>query len=251
MRVAVLGIDIGGTGIKGAPVDVRRGAVTAERFRIKTPRPSTPDAVADVVGQIVAHFSYNGLVGVTFPGVVRNGVVETAANVDKSWIGTDLPALLKTKLDVDAVAVNDADAAAIAETAHGAAKNVKGVVILLTFGTGVGSGLVMDERLVPNTELGHLELDGKDAERHVAESVREKNNWSWKQWAKRANNYLASVDALFSPDLFVIGGGIDKAAQDWLPLLQTRAPVEVARLGNLAGIIGAAKNAQRLAARVR
>ena len=245
LRVAVLGVDVGGSGIKGALVDVRRGVPVTERFRVRTPHPATPDAVAAVIGEVVTHFAATGLAGVTFPGVVRAGVVETAANMHKSWIGVHLPALLNDKLQTQAISINDADAAAVAESAYGAARGVNGVVLLLTFGTGVGSGMVLDGRLVPNTEIGHLELGGKDAERQVAESVREKNGWSWKKWAKHANHYLAEVEALFSPDLLVVGGGIDKASSEWLPLLKTRAPVRVAALGNMAGIIGAARTAQR------
>jgi polyphosphate glucokinase len=157
----------------------------------------------------------------------------------------NLPALAKARLGTAPVAINDADAAAVAESAHGAAKGVKGVVLVLTFGTGVGSGLLVDGTLVPNTELGHLPMNGKDAERRVAESVREKKNWSWKKWAGPTNDYLAMLEGLFSPDLFVVGGGIAKAPDKWLPLLTARAPVKVATLGNLAGIVGAAMTAHR------
>jgi len=249
LTVAILGIDVGGSGIKGALVDVRRGATTTERFRLKTPKPATPERVIDVIGEVAAHFAHKGPVGITFPGVVRDGVVETAANMHKSWIGKNLPDLVKDKLALDAVALNDADAAAIAESAHGAAKGVAGLVVLLTFGTGVGSGMVVDGRLVPNTEIGHLELNGKDAERQVAEGVREANGWSWKKWSKAANDYLALVESLFWPDLIVIGGGVAKNPNDWLPLLKTRAELRVAALGNEAGIVGAAKAAQRAQAR--
>ena len=249
LTVAILGIDVGGSGIKGALVDVRRGATTTERFRLKTPKPATPERVIDVIGEVAAHFAHKGPVGITFPGVVRDGVVETAANMHKSWIGKNLPDLVKDELALDAVALNDADAAAIAESAHGAAKGVAGLVVLLTFGTGVGSGMVVDGRLVPNTEIGHLELNGKDAERQVAEGVREANGWSWKKWSKAANDYLALVESLFWPDLIVIGGGVAKNPNDWLPLLKTRAELRVAALGNEAGIVGAAKAAQRAQAR--
>ena len=251
VAVAVLGIDIGGTGIKGAPVDVRRGVLTADRIRLLTPHPATPDAVVKTIGELVSAFSWTRPLGVTFPGVVVDGEVRTATNLDKAWVGVNLPALLRDRLQVDAVAINDADAAGVAEAAHGAAKGAAGLTILLTFGTGVGSGMLLDGRLIPNSELGRLEMDGKRAELSVAEVVREKKKLSWKQWAPRANDYLAMVEALFSPSLFVIGGGIDSHSAKWLPLLKTRAPIKVAALGNQAGIVGAAMTAQRSAARGR
>ena len=247
--MAVLGVDIGGSGIKGALVDVRRGTLTTDRYRVKTPKPATPDALVEVIGEVAAHFKHSGPVGITFPGVLTGGVVQTAVNLHKSWIGQNLPDLVKDKLGFDAVALNDADAAAVAEGAHGAAAGVKGLVILLTFGTGVGSGFLLDGRLVPNTEIGHLEMNGKDAERQVAEAVREEQGWSWKKWAKPANQYLSIVESLFWPELIVIGGGITKTSADWLPLLQARAPLRVATLGNEAGIVGAAKSAHRATAR--
>lgn len=236
----VLGIDIGGTGIKGAPVDIRKGSLTADRFRLPTPRPATPEAVLRCVGEIVRHFDWHGILGVTFPGVVAGGVVRTAPNLDRSWPGRDLPELVRRETGLRAQAINDADAAGLAEIAHGVAKRAPGVVVVVTFGTGVGSGLFVDGRLVPNTELGHLELRGKDAERRVAESVREKRSWSWKRWADETNGYLAELDELLSPDLIVIGGGIAKKADAFLPLLRSQAPLRVAALGNEAGIVGAA-----------
>lgn len=243
--MAVLGIDIGGSGIKGAPVDTRRGKLVAERFRIETPQPAKPDAVVDTVGEIAKHFAWSGPVGVTFPGVVMNGRVCTAANVDKSWIGQDLPVLLRERCDLDAVALNDADAAGVAEVAHGCAKGARGVVLLLTFGTGIGSALLYDGKLVPNSELGHLQLRGKDAERRAAESVREQKKWSWRKWATNANDYLEMVENLLWPELILIGGGIAKKPDSWLSLLKTRAELRVAALGNEAGIVGAAMTAAR------
>jgi polyphosphate glucokinase len=248
--MAVLGIDIGGSGIKGAPVDTRAGRLVEDRFRVKTPRSGEPDAVVECIGAVAEHWNWRGPVGVTFPGVVRDGVIGTAVNLHPSWVGTNLPALLEERLGLAAVALNDADAAGVAEVAHGAAKGVPGLVVVLTFGTGVGSAMLIDGRLVPNTEIGHLELGGADAERQVAESVREKKGWSWKKWAGHANDYLALVEKLFWPDLIVVGGGIAKQPDDWLPLLETRAPVRVAALGNLAGIVGAAMAAEPAAARV-
>ena len=241
----VLGIDIGGTGIKGAPVEVRRGTLATERFRLLTPQPATPDAVVKSLREIVEKFTWHDRVGVTFPGVVQGGVVRTAANMDKSWVGTDFAGLIKSDLGLSAYVLNDADAAGLAEVAHGAAKRVRGVVLVVTFGTGVGSGLFVDGRLVPNTELGHVELDGRDAEKRVAESVREAKKLSWKKWTRRVNDYLAELEELFSPDLFVVGGGIAKKPDQFLPLLKTRAPVRVAALGNEAGIVGAAMAANQ------
>lgn len=249
--MAVTGIDIGGTGIKGALVDVRRGRLTTERVRILTPRPATRDAVLATVVEVVAQVGGDGVVGVTFPGVITHGTVRTAPNLGKDWIGTDLPTLLSARIERPVIAVNDADAAGVAEVGHGVAKGRKGVVLMLTFGTGVGSALFLDGKLVPNTELGHVELDGVDAEKIVSEIARERRGLSWKKWAKHANAYLAELEGLFSPDLFVIGGGITKKPDAFLPLLKTRAPVTVAALGNEAGIVGAAMTAARPATPAR
>lgn len=243
--MAVLGIDIGGSGIKGGLVDVRRGALVGERVRVPTPSKGDPAGVLDGIAEVAGRFERVTAVGITFPGVVTAGTIRTSANLDRAWIGQNLPALVKERLGIEPIALNDADAAAVAEAAHGAAKGVAGVVMMLTFGTGVGSGLLVDGQLVPNTELGHLPMNGKDAEKRVAESVREKKKWSWKKWSGPANDYLGMLEALFSPDLFVIGGGIAKAPDKWLPLLDTQAPVKVATLGNLAGIVGAAMSAHR------
>lgn len=248
--MAVLGIDIGGSGIKGGLVDTRRGTLVGERYRVPTPQGGDVDGIVKCIGEVVEHFPRATGAGITFPGVVTNGTIRTAANVDAGWVGQNLPALVKERLGLTAVALNDADAAAVAESAHGAAKGVSGVVMMLTFGTGVGSGLLVDGTLVPNTELGHLPMNGKDAEKRVAESVREKKKWSWKKWAGPANDYLGMLEALFSPDLFVIGGGIAKAPDKWLPLLKTQAPVKAATLGNLAGIVGAAMTAHKSRSRV-
>lgn len=250
-RVAVLGIDIGGTGVKGGLVDVRRGVLVGDRFRVETPPGGPVDGVLERIDEVVSHFRHRGPVGITFPGVVTAGTIRTSANLDKAWIGQCLPALVKNRLGIEPVVLNDADAAAVAEAAHGAAKGDKGVVILLTFGTGVGSGVLVDGTLVPNTELGHLPMNGKDAEKRIAESVREKKKWSWKKWAGPTNDYFALLEVLFSPDLLVVGGGIAKAPDKWLPLLKTQAPVKVATLGNLAGIVGAAMTAHRAVSPVR
>jgi len=236
------GIDIGGSGIKGAIVDVTTGRLTTERRRIPTPQPSTPDAVAGVVAELVRAADWHGDVGATFPAVIKHGVARSAANVDPSWVGTDVDKLFTEVVGGgnEVVVLNDADAAGIAEARWGAAKGVNGVVIMLTFGTGIGSALLMNGVLVPNTELGHLELDGHDAETRAAASVRDEHGMSYKKWSQRVNRYMQHVEALFTPDLFVVGGGVSKNADKWVPLLELQTPVEPAQLLNDAGIVGAA-----------
>jgi len=236
------GIDIGGSGIKGAIVDVTTGRLTTERRRIPTPQPSTPDAVAGVVAELVHAADWHGDVGATFPAVIKHGVARSAANVDPSWVGTDVDRLFTQVVGAgnEVVVLNDADAAGIAEARWGAAKGVNGVVIMLTFGTGIGSALLMNGVLVPNTELGHLELDGHDAETRAAASVRDEHGMSYKKWSQRVNRYMQHVEALFTPDLFVVGGGVSKNADKWVPLLELQTPVEPAQLLNDAGIVGAA-----------
>ncbi|MGH8859657.1 MAG: polyphosphate--glucose phosphotransferase [Jatrophihabitantaceae bacterium] len=236
------GIDIGGTGIKGAIVDTGTGNLVTARKRILTPRPSTPEAVADVVAKLVSDAGWHGPVGATFPAVIQHGVARSAANVDPSWIGTDVDACFTkaTGSATDVYVLNDADAAGIAEARFGAARGVPGVVILLTFGTGIGSALLIDGVLVPNTELGHLELDGHDAEKRAAASVREDSKMSYKDWAKRVERYMSHVERLFTPDLFVVGGGVSKDAEKWVPRLKLHTAVKPAELLNDAGIVGAA-----------
>jgi len=239
-----LGIDIGGSGIKGAPVDLATGKLLAERFRIDTPQPATPKAVAETVGRVAANFTWSGPVGVTFPGVVTHGIVHTAANMDPGWVGIDAAKLFAPLLDLDqheqVQVLNDADAAGLAEIAHGAGRGQDGVVLLLTFGTGIGSALFLDGRLVPNTELGHLEIRGKDAEDRASAKVKEDKDLSWGKWAGRVDEYLNHVEALFSPDLVIIGGGVSKNPDKFLPMLDLRARVVAATLANAAGIVGAA-----------
>jgi polyphosphate glucokinase len=237
------GIDIGGSGIKGAPVDLDGGQFAAERLRIPTPSPSTPGAVADVVADIVNSFgdeSGSEAIGVTFPAVIQHGVARTAANVDQAWIDTDVDALFTARLGRRVHVVNDADAAGVAEARFGAARGVKGVVIVCTLGTGIGSALLMDGVLVPNTELGHLEIGGHDAESRAADSVRERENLTWEHWARRLQTYFQTVEKLFSPDLIVIGGGVSKKSSKYLPLIDVRTTMVPAQLLNDAGIIGAA-----------
>jgi polyphosphate glucokinase len=240
--LTLLGIDIGGTGIKGAPVDVETGQLVAERFRIDTPQPALPNAVADVVEQIAAHFNYKGPAGVTFPAVVKHGVTYTAANVDQTWIGTDAGKLFSQHIGGPVMVVNDADAAGVAEIHFGAGRDRMGVVILVTLGTGIGSAVFLDGKLLPNTEFGHLMIRGKEAERRASERVRVQKKLSWKQWAKRISEFLNNMENLFSPDLFIIGGGISKKADKFFPLLRTKTEVIIvpAQMRNDAGIIGAA-----------
>lgn len=237
------GIDIGGSGIKGAPVDLATGEFADKRKRIPTPETSTPEAVAEVCGKILEHFGVGAEVpvGITFPAPIRHGVIPFIANLDKSWKGVHVPDLMSASIGRTVTAVNDADAAGIAEVAYGAAKGVAGTVILTTLGTGIGSALIVDGVLVPNTELGHLEIDGHDAESRASDAAREREELSWVRWAKRLNKYYTTVEMLFSPDLFVVGGGVSKEHEEFLPLIKTRTPIVPAALRNAAGIVGAAK----------
>ncbi|MBG0812631.1 polyphosphate--glucose phosphotransferase [Planomonospora sp. ID82291] len=241
-----LGIDIGGSGIKGAPVDLEKGELTEERLRIPTPDPAGPEEVTGVVGQIVRHFGWTGPIGVTFPGVVLNGITMTAANVDPRWVGADACGLFSAAAGRPVTVLNDADAAGLAEVEIGAAKGEAGVVLMLTFGTGIGSALFVDGRLVPNTELGHLEIRGKDAERRASDSARERHDLSWDEWAERVEEYLRHVEMLFSPSLIVIGGGVSKKSEKFLPKVSVRTRVVPAALRNEAGIVGAAMAAAHL-----
>ena len=242
--MTVLGIDIGGSGIKGAPVDVKAGRLLAERFRLETPQPSLPEAVAETVRQVAENFpETTGPIGVAFPAIVRHGMILSAANVDDSWIGTDARALFTSACGRPATVINDADAAGLAEAGTGAAAGRRGVVIVITLGTGIGSALLMDGALVPNTELGFLEMGGKAAERIASNRVRAEEGLSFAEWAERLNDYFAKLDRLFSPDLLVIGGGVSKQFHRFGPLLRSRAPIVPAALRNQAGIIGAAMRA--------
>ena len=241
------GIDIGGSGIKGAPVDLATGEFTADRVRIETPRPATPAAVATTVAQLVDSFDLPRAlpIGVTFPAVIQHGVARSAANVDDSWIGTDVTAVIAEATGRRVLTVNDADAAGYAETLYGAARDHGGVVLVVTLGTGIGSCLVVDGTLVPNTELGHLEIDGYDAETRAADSAREREGLDWAQWAARLQRYFRVVEDLLWPDLIVVGGGVSKKHEQFLPLLDLRTPIVPAELRNAAGIVGAAALAAR------
>jgi polyphosphate glucokinase len=235
------GIDIGGTGIKGAPVDLATGKLLSDRKKILTPRPSTPDAVAEVVREVAQSFGWTGVTGATFPGVVVNGTVRTAANVDKSWIGTDAASLFGKAIGTGVTVLNDADAAGIAEMTFGAGVGVMGSVLMLTFGTGVGSALFTDGVLVRNTEFGHIEIRGKDAERRASEHAKVEHDWGWKDWTARVSEYLQRIEALMSPNLIIVGGGISKESDKWVPMLTgIQAKIVPAALQNDAGIVGAA-----------
>ena len=235
------GVDVGGSGIKGAPVDLTRGAFATERVRHRTPQPATPEAVCDVVARVLDEAGVpEGRFGMTLPAVVLQGVVRTAANIDDAWIGTDVVALVAERTGRQVTVVNDADAAGLAEARYGAARGVAGTVLVLTLGTGIGSALLRDGRLVPNTELGHLELDGHVAETRAAGAVREREELTWEQWAERLSAYLQHVDRLLWPDLVLLGGGVSRKSEKWLHLVDARPPLRTTELLNDAGVIGAA-----------
>jgi polyphosphate glucokinase len=238
--MTVLGIDVGGSGIKGAPVDVAAGELTEERLRVVTPQPADVDRVVAAVREVAERFGDVDRVGITFPGVVVGGVVRTAANVETSWIDTDAAARFTEVIGRPVTVVNDADAAGIAEMTYGAGHGRPGVTLMLTFGTGIGSALFLDGRLVPNTELGHLELHGQDAELRASDRAREVEDLSWEQWAHRVQQYLRHVEYLLRPDLIIIGGVVSKKTDKWLHFVDVRTPLVPAALLNNAGIIGAA-----------
>jgi polyphosphate glucokinase len=241
----VVGVDIGGTGIKGAPVDINEGRFAAERVRLATPSLATPRAVVDVVGEVLQQIGVGGPVGVTVPAVVRRGVVETAAHIDQSWIGVDAVELFSKATGRPVAVMNDADAAGIAEVRFGAGHGHDGVVVVVTLGTGIGSALFADGTLVPNSELGHLPLHHGAAEDWAAESVHEDDDLSWKKYAHRLQAYLELVERVLWPDLIIIGGGVSKKADKFLPRIELHTPVVPAQLHNDAGIIGAALSAPK------
>jgi polyphosphate glucokinase len=239
-----LGIDIGGTGMKAAPVEVSTGRLIADRFRIPTPTPSTPEAMAEVVRELDLHFADitggTGPVGVAFPAVVRSGVVHSAANIDPSWVGVDAASAFSAALGRPVVVVNDADAAGLAEMSFGAGRGRDGLVVTLTLGTGIGSGMFMDGALVPNTEFGHLEFRGESVERYAAASARSREDLSWRDWADRVGEFLEMVDRLFSPDLVILGGGVSRKPEKWFHRIDTRFETVIATMANQAGVVGAA-----------
>ena len=238
--VNVFGIDVGGSGIKGAPVDTESGELLEERIRIKTPQPATPEAIVGTAVEVVREAGWEGPVGCGFPAVIKGGVVQTAANIDKSAIGFDLREALRREIDGPVSIVNDADAAGLAEIRWGTGRDEGGVVLMLTLGTGIGTSLFVGGRLVPNTEFGHIEVRGKDAEHRAADSARKRDDLSWKEYAGRLDEYLNRIEFLLWPDLIVIGGGISKKSEKFFPHLTARTKVVAAEMHNNAGIAGAA-----------
>jgi polyphosphate glucokinase len=236
----VLGIDVGGSGIKGAPVDTKTGELKAERIRIKTPRKAEPEPVAEVVNQIARSFNWNGPIGIGFPAPIKGGVAMMAANISPKWVGVNADELFTKVTGCECTMVNDADAAGLAEMAFGAGLGQPGTVIMVTLGTGIGSAIFHRGHLLPNTEFGHLEMKGLDAEQRASDATRQRDDLSWKKYAKRLSRYLAAMENLFWPDLFIVGGGISKEHQKFLPLLTVETPVIPAQLLNEAGIVGAA-----------
>jgi polyphosphate glucokinase len=235
-----LGIDVGGSGIKGAPVDMETGSLLAERVRIKTPKKAEPEPVAEIVAQIAQSFNWNGPIGIGFPAPIKAGIALMAANVSEKWVGTNVDELFTKVTGCDCTMINDADAAGLAEMTFGAGLGQPGTVIMVTLGTGIGSAIFLRGKLLPNTEFGHLEMNGKDAEYRASDAARQRENLSWKKYAKRLNKYLAVMEKLFWPDLFIIGGGISKESEKYLPLLTIDTPVVPAQFLNEAGIVGAA-----------
>jgi polyphosphate glucokinase len=242
----ILGIDIGGSGIKGAPVDIETGEITAPRYRMPTPESAKPRPVAEVVAEIARHFEWHRLIGCGFPSVIRDGFALSAANVHRKWIGTNAVSLFHEYTDCPVCVVNDADAAGLAEMAFGAGCGRRGTVIVVTIGTGLGSALFLDGRLVPNTELGHLEINGVDAERNASDAARKRERLSWKKWGLRFNVFLNTLEKLFWPDLFILGGGVSKQSEKFIPYLSVQTEIVTAQMLNDAGIVGAALAAKAL-----
>lgn len=240
-----LGIDVGGSGIKGAPVDVKTGKLLGERLRIKTPKKAEPQPIAEVVAEIARAFDWKGPIGIGFPAPIKGGVAMMAANVSDKWVGTNADELFTKVTGCDCTLINDADAAGLAEMKFGAGKGHPGTVIMITLGTGIGTAIFHNGHLLPNTEFGHLDMDGKDAEHRASDAVRQRQDLSWKKYAKRLNEYLTAMENLFWPDLFIIGGGISKEAENYVPLLSLTTPVVTAQLLNEAGIVGAALAAKQ------
>jgi polyphosphate glucokinase len=236
----VLGIDVGGSGIKGAPVDIKTGRLLAERYRIKTPKSAEPRPVAEVVDKIARSFNWKGPIGIGFPAPIKSGVAMMAANISPEWVGVNADELFTKVTGCDCTLVNDADAAGLAEMSFGAGRGQAGTVILLTLGTGIGSAIFHGGHLLPNTEFGHLDMKGRDAEHRASDAARQREDLSWKKYAKRLNRYLLEMEKLFWPDLFIVGGGISKQSEKFLPLLTIETPIIPAELLNDAGIVGAA-----------
>lgn len=235
----ILGIDVGGSGIKGAPVDTNTGKLLGERLRIKTPDGADPEPVAEVVAEIARSFNWNGPIGIGFPAPIKSGVAMMAANVSKEWVGTNADELLTKVTGCPCTVMNDADAAGLAEMKFGAGKGHQGTVIMITLGTGIGTAIFYKGSLLPNTEFGHLDMKGKDAEHRASDAARQRDDLSWKKYAKRLSKYLTAMEKLFWPDLFIIGGGISKHSEKYLPLLKIQTPAVPAQFLNEAGIVGA------------
>jgi polyphosphate glucokinase len=239
--MTIMGIDVGGSGIKGVPVNTDTGEFDGERFRLPTPDEAKPEDMAETVAEIVRHFDWKGPVGMGFPAVVRNGVVYTAANIHKSWIETDAAKMFGERTGCPFYVLNDADAAGIAEMKFGIGRGfAKGVVMMITIGTGLGTAMFVDGKLVPNLELGHIEIRGKDAEARASDAARQNKDMSWEEWGGKFNEYLSRLEALFWPDIFILGGGTSKQFEKFEPYLHLRTKVVPAELLNQAGIIGAA-----------
>ncbi|WP_047864021.1 polyphosphate--glucose phosphotransferase [Rubrobacter aplysinae] len=236
----VFGLDVGGSGIKGAPVDTQTGELLDERARVGTPDPATPEGIVEAAAEVVSRFGWNGPVGCGFPAVMKGGVAHTAANIDEQAVGFDFGGALEEALGCRVGLVNDADAAGLAEARWGAARDNNGLVLVLTVGTGIGTALISDGTLVPNTELGHIELGGRDAESYAADAARKRENLGWKEFAGRFNEYLGAMERLFWPDLIVIGGGASKKDEKFLRRLEARADIVPAEMLNTAGLAGAA-----------
>lgn len=245
-----LGIDIGGSGIKGAPVDTKTGKLLAERVRIPTPKGAKPKAVAAVVTEIAQSFKWKGPIGVGFPAPIKHGVALMAANVSEKWVGTNADELLTSATGCKCRVGNDADVAGMAEMAFGMGKGEHGTVIMITLGTGIGSAIFYNGHLLPNTEFGHMQINGKDAEHRASDAARQREDMSWKKYAKRLNEYLNEMEKLFWPDLFIIGGGISKYHEKYLPLLKLQAKIVPAQFQNEAGIVGAALYSQGMDVKV-
>jgi len=234
------GIDIGGSGVKGAVVDMTTGKLQAERVKVPTPKPATPQAVAEAVTEVVRRVGWEGPIGATFPAVVVHGVAKTAANVDGSWIDTDIEKVFTAAIGQPVRAVNDADAAGVAESRYGAARDRHGLVVVTTLGTGIGTALLFDGTLIPNSELGHIELGGMDAEKGASAAAKDRESLSWERWAKRLQKYYSAIENYLNPELFVVGGGVSRKSEKFLPLLKLRTPIVAATEHNEAGIVGAA-----------
>lgn len=236
----VLGIDIGGSGIKGAPVDIEQGIMLTDRYRIRTPRPAKPKPIAKTVAEIARHYDWNGPIGCGFPAVVQHGIIRTAANIHDKWIGTNAAAIFSESTGCPVKVINDADAAGLAEMSFGAGKDREGVVLVVTIGTGLGTSLFSDGVLLPNTELGHIEIDCIDAETRASDAARKNDDLSWREWGKRFDKYLNRVEKLVWPDMIILGGGVSKKYDKFMPYLTVQAEIVIAESRNEAGIIGAA-----------